>query len=713
MTPYGNLTGGTVMDEAMPPAVAVRPLPDRQPGHRDADRRETRRNGQHPDTRHDWFRPDWSHERDQPDASRFWHRSDPRSNRHRPEGRPGQHHTATLSTRRIAALREPVTERLEPLTERLVRSDVAVLDDRPLTEQLQPVEADAEGLVAPPADNEVYSYFGRQNRWVTLLLMASYVLAGWSLLQFALASVKFLWPMLAVLGLNVVGTVLSALTSFNSRRVSAKAHRALVEGWAPAGAPPTIDVFLPTYGEDVAVLRNTYTHVKAMEWEGTIDVHVLDDGDRAEVAELAAQFGFHYVVRSNRGHLKKAGNLQYAFDRTSGDHIVILDADFCPRHDFLRHLVPYMDDPSIGIVQSPQYFDSGENLNWIQRTAGATQELFYRWILPSRDRFDAAICVGTCALYRRKALEATGGFAQIEHSEDIHTGLHLMQAGYQTRYVPAVVSRGLCPSDMAGFLNQQYRWCNGSLVKLHNANLDGQQVKMTLRQRLCFWAGLFYYITTAVNVIALYLPGMVMAAFFPDQVQPAQFVPFLVGLWVYLVVIPLISKSRWRFEVLRLQMAYSYAHLIAIVHKLRGRSAGWVPTGAMNRPNPLARSISRLGVAAILLSLVPFWAVVIYDIHAYGVRRFWLMAMFVCLYTYVALPLFTEFLKILWPKLGRSVSRPATDSVSAAPAGNGPTQRRRNPNRISFYEVVCYTLALALAGAVASGWFDLMIPWGA
>jgi len=63
----------------------------------------------------------------------------------------------------------------------------------------------------------------------------------------------------------------------------------------------------------VAVLRNTYTHVKAMEWAGRVDVHVLDDGDRGEVRDLAAQFGFDYVVRPNRGHLKKAGNLQYAF----------------------------------------------------------------------------------------------------------------------------------------------------------------------------------------------------------------------------------------------------------------------------------------------------------------------------------------------------------------------------------------------------------------
>jgi hypothetical protein len=37
---------------------------------------------------------------------------------------------------------------------------------------------------------------------------------------------------------------------------------------------------------------------------------------------------------------------------------------------------------------------------------------------------------------------------------------------------------------------------------------------------------------------------------------------------------------------------------------------------------------------------------------------------------------------------------------------------RRNPHRISLYEVVGYTAALLLAAAIALGWFDLMIPWG-
>ena len=71
-----------------------------------------------------------------------------------------------------------------------------------------------------------------------------------------------------------------------------------------------------------------------------------------------------------------------------------------------------------------------------------------------------------------------------------------------------------------------------------------------------------------------------------------------------------------------------------------------------------------------------------------------------------------EFLKILLPSLGKlSGSKPRR--AAAAPPTEDRMPKRRNLNRISGYEMVCYTLALALAAAVASGWFDLMIPWSA
>ncbi|MCT1353168.1 cellulose synthase catalytic subunit [Gordonia sp. p3-SID1431] len=482
-------------------------------------------------------------------------------------------------------------------------------------------------------------------RWVQLVLIAAFVLVSISLAAFATTHV-WLLPVLIVLLANVIGNALSLATGMNRRRITWRSHQQRVTNWQPSDRSyPSVDVFLPTCGESIAILRNTYRHIAALRWRGPLNVYVLDDAARGEVHELAAEFGFTYVVRPDRGHLRKAGNLRYACTISRGELIVIFDADFCPRQDFLAHLVPYLDDPQVAIVQSPQCFSTTEAMNWIQRTAGATQEFFYRWVLPSRDRIGAANCVGTSAVYRRQALDRVGGFAAIEHSEDLHTGRLVQQAGYSIRYVPVVLSRGLCPADLAGFLNQQYRWCQGTLSRVPSAHSE-----RTLRQRIADWAGVFYYLTTAMNVFLLFLPGVVMAAFYPEDVRPEQLVPFLLGLWVYVVLFPLVSRTRWRFEVLRIQMAYSFAHVVAIWHKMIGREIGWVPTGAIGKSNSLARSISALGAITLGTSLPVFWVFIIRDVMQYGLGQFWMMVGLVVAYTYLALPLFVEFIKILLPR---------------------------------------------------------------
>ena len=71
--------------------------------------------------------------------------------------------------------------------------------------------------------------------------------------------------------------------------------------------------------------------------------------------------------------------MRYAFSRTSGDYMLILDADFCPRSDFLREILPYFLDRTIGIVQTPQYFRYRPEQTWVEQGAGVTQELFYRF----------------------------------------------------------------------------------------------------------------------------------------------------------------------------------------------------------------------------------------------------------------------------------------------------------------------------------------------
>ena len=144
-----------------------------------------------------------------------------------------------------------------------------------------------------------------------------------------------------------------------------------------------------------------------MRWHSTKTVYVLDDSARDEVRALAAQYGYRYVVRANRGELRKAGNLINAFGLSDGDFIVVLDADFAVRSDFLYETMPYTADPKVGIVQTAQFFDTrNRSFSYIQRYSGALQEIFFRFIQPSRDRYKAAICAGTNLIYRRSAVDA-------------------------------------------------------------------------------------------------------------------------------------------------------------------------------------------------------------------------------------------------------------------------------------------------------------------
>ena len=50
--------------------------------------------------------------------------------------------------------------------------------------------------------------------------------------------------------------------------------------------------------------------------------------------------------------------------------------------------------PDTGIVQTPQFFRVEDKQTWVERGAGAVQELFYRSIRPARAEKGGAICVG-------------------------------------------------------------------------------------------------------------------------------------------------------------------------------------------------------------------------------------------------------------------------------------------------------------------------------
>jgi cellulose synthase/poly-beta-1,6-N-acetylglucosamine synthase-like glycosyltransferase len=490
--------------------------------------------------------------------------------------------------------------------------------------------------VAPPSDQEKYSYIIFAPRFLPLTMGLLFSPILFSLSKFALLS-PVLWTLFVWVAVQAANLTLGAYTSNKKHLVTLKSHLATVKLSNPLTIK-SIDVFLPTAGEPMQVLENTYFYVSKLNWDGVLKVHVMDDAARPEVRQAAAAFGFNYIVRPNRPELKKAGNLRHAYSKTNGDFILVLDADFVPRPDMLQEMIGYFVDPKVGIVQTPQYFDVNRTQNWLQRSAGATQELFYRYIQPSRDNSNSAICVGTCAMYRREALKAAKGFAPIGHSEDVHTGVRLAKAGYALKYVPVLLAKGLCPDQMHSFVNQQYRWATGSF-SLFSDRSFWQDQHFTKRRLAPYITGFAYYLTTGISVYVSSIPVLLMLFGFTSFINPQNFSPLLGIVFSQFVLLPLVTKGRLNPSVLRVQTVYGFAHARAIFDHVLGRSAEWVATGSKIRAKSRSHQIVTGMVIFLTASLILQLVGLIYAHSLIGWGKVWPALFFYLFSVYIYAPI--------------------------------------------------------------------------
>ncbi len=433
-------------------------------------------------------------------------------------------------------------------------------------------------LPASPSDAEKHSYAGRSLPYLTIALVISLIFIVLAQALFELHNLTIAWPFTVYTALYFCYQVLSIPVNFSGRGFDLPAHVARVVTWQPGGYP-SVDIFLPVCGEPMEVLVNTWEGVLGLirAYPGLARAFVLDDGPGgAETCDAAESFGFTYIRRPNPGHHKKSGNLQYALRRTEGEQVVIFDADFRPRADFLDETLPYMDDPGTGLVQTPQYFRVSKQQTWVERSAGATLEVFYRAVQVSRDRFGSALCVGSNAVYRRAALDAAGGFTQIPYAEDSHTGLDMRYAGYRLVYLPVVLAAGVCPSAVDPFMRQQYRWCCGATSLIWTRHM--WRVPMPWRARLPYLAGWLWNLTAGMRTVILPLMPITLLALLPGEVELRNGLVLVPAVLTGTVLYPLWHHARWSAHAWPLGIAVGWAQVLAIWDYAWGRVMSWDPS---------------------------------------------------------------------------------------------------------------------------------------
>lgn len=309
---------------------------------------------------------------------------------------------------------------------------------------------------------------------------------------------------------------------------------------------PDVDVLIATHNESVELLYKTVNAITFLDYPDKRKVHVYlsDDGNRPEVAELAARLKVGYIGLANNKQAK-SGNYNNALKHTSSPLVATFDADMIVRRNFLMETVPYFYLPrvkrledgtwapreeseidphyKIGFIQTPQSFYNPDlfqfNL-YAEHNIPNEQDFFSREINVMRNSSNAVAYTGSNTVLSRAALEEIGGFPTDTITEDFETGIRIQSKGYTAYSTTEPLASGLAPTSIKSMVTQRVRWARGVIQSIRNTKLMTNK-GLTVDARISYMVSYSYWWSFARRLVFTFAP--IMFALFNQQVVITTF----------------------------------------------------------------------------------------------------------------------------------------------------------------------------------------------
>ena len=240
---------------------------------------------------------------------------------------------------------------------------------------------------------------------------------------------------------------------------------------------PTITVQLPLFNE-LYVVDRLLKAVTAIDYpREKLEIQVLDDSTdetvgvaEAVVAKYAAQgFDIHYIHRDDRTGFK-AGALENGNKFAKGELLAIFDADFVPKPDCLRKLVDFFTDPMVGCAQMRWSHINGD-YNLLTRLQTIMLDGHFVVEQTTRNRTGGFFNFnGTAGIWRRQAIELSGGWQHDTLTEDTDLSFRAQLMGWKFVYLLDEEAPAEIPVEINAFKAQQRRWAKGVMqvgIKLY------------------------------------------------------------------------------------------------------------------------------------------------------------------------------------------------------------------------------------------------------
>jgi cellulose synthase/poly-beta-1,6-N-acetylglucosamine synthase-like glycosyltransferase len=352
-------------------------------------------------------------------------------------------------------------------------------------------------LTDPPADDRAYRVryrsllrLERRHPWLTVLITFMCVLVEVVFVVWLLQPSHFPEPagdpVLDAANVFVVVAIglMEVMRMINV--ISLSLASLAVRNPIPVRAPNDLRVAFATTvvpsKEPLEIVRRTLRAARAIEYEGSLHVWLLDEEDDRSVKRMCAELGVKHFTRKDvaawnqaGGSYKaksKHGNYNAWLDAHGSDYDVLatVDPDHVPVPNFLERLLGYFRDPDVAYVVGPQNYANCDN--FVTMAAESQQFPFHSIIQRAANLYSCAMLVGTNNAIRVSALQAIGGLRD-SVTEDMATGFHFHTRRNQATgrrwksvYTPDVLAHGEGPASWTDYFSQQMRWSRGTFEVL-------------------------------------------------------------------------------------------------------------------------------------------------------------------------------------------------------------------------------------------------------
>lgn len=332
---------------------------------------------------------------------------------------------------------------------------------------------------------------------------------------------------------------------------------------APRLAPddePLVCVQLPIYDERY-VAERVLDAACALDWpQDKLEIQILDDSDD-ETTEILSGKAAHWrrqgiaVSHVRRGSRVgfKAGALAFGLALTHAPFIAIFDADFVPPRDFLRRTIGAFSDQQVGFTQA-RWGHIDENYSLFTRLQAMAID--FHFLIEQSVRSAMGYFTnftGTAGVWRRKAIEDSGGWSARTLTEDLDLSYRAQLRGWKAAYIEDLVVPEELPVSIDAYRRQQSRWATGSFQSAFK--LLGPVLRSENRTavKLQAAAHLLSYGVGPVMLVQLACYPLFLVAFgtvglrLPWYIADSSAIAIVIGIapWIGFVVAQMRRGKRW------------------------------------------------------------------------------------------------------------------------------------------------------------------------